>query len=115
MISNNISTMEPIQILSLVCSSTGAILFIVAVIFEIKIINKLKQIKKSLSWNFLTFFTIFFILGYVVNIVSIIFDYLVLQQVFGALVFLLGGFFVLLIIIVSNNTYGAIFDAAETS
>ena len=107
--------MEPIQILSLVCSGIGAILFIVAVNFELKIIKKLKQIKKSVPWNFLTFFTIFFFLGYVVNIVSIFFEYVVLQQVFGALVFLLGGVFVLLIIFVSYNTYGAIFEAAETS
>jgi len=107
--------MDPIQLLSLVCSSIGAILFIVAVVFELKIIKKLKQIKKPVSWNFLTFFTIFFFLGYVVNIVSIIGEFIVLQQVFGALVFLLGGVFVLLIIIVSYNTYGAIFEAAETS
>ncbi|QEE16937.1 hypothetical protein DSAG12_02768 [Promethearchaeum syntrophicum] len=107
--------MEPIQVLSLVCSSIGAVLFLVAVIFELKIIKKLKQIKKSVSWNILTFFTIFFILGYVVNIVSIIGEFLVLQQVFGALVFLFGAIFLLLIIIVSYNTYGAIFDAAETS
>jgi len=107
--------MDPIQLLSLVCSGIGAILFIVAVVFELKIINKLKQIKKPVSWNFLTFFTIFFFLGYVVNIVSIIFEYVEIQQIFGALVFLFGGVFVLLIIIVSFNTYGAIFEAAESS
>ncbi len=107
--------MEPIQLLSLLCSSAGALLFIVAVVFEFKIIKKLKQIKNPISWGFLTFFTIFFIFGYGVNIVSILGEFQVLQQVFGALIFLFGGIFLLLVIIVSYKTYVAIFDAAESS
>lgn len=107
--------MEPIQLLSLLCSSVGAILFIIAVMFEFKIIKKLQQIKKPISWGFLTFFTIFFILGYIINVVSIVGEFQVLQQVFGALVFLFGAIFLLIVIIVSYKTYGAIFDAAEST
>lgn len=105
--------MEPIQLLSLVCSSIGALLFMAAVYFEFKIIKKLRQIKKPISWSFLTFFTIFFILGYIVNVVSIIGEYVLLQQVFGALVFLFGAIFLLTVIVVSYKTYNAIFDAAN--
>jgi len=107
--------MEAIQLLSLVCSSIGAVLFALAVVYEFKIIKQLKQIKKPVSWSFLTFFTIFFILGYIINVVSILGEFLILQQVFGALVFLFGAIFLLTVIVVSYNTYNAIFSAAESS
>ncbi|UYP45640.1 hypothetical protein NEF87_001925 [Candidatus Lokiarchaeum ossiferum] len=107
--------MDPIPLLSLVCSSIGAVLFAIAVVFEFKIIKKLKQIKKPISWAFLTFFTLFFILGYIVNIISIIWELEILQQVFGALVFIFGAIFLLIVIIVSFHTYGMIFEAAEST
>ena len=105
--------MEPVQIVSLTCSIIGAIIFVVAIYYEIKIIKKLSKIKKPREWQILTFFTAFFIAGYVINIVSILLEMTLLQALFGGLVYLFGAVFLVIVIFISHKTYTLIFDAAE--
>lgn len=105
--------MEPVQILSLVSSIIGAMIFVVAIYFEAKIIQRLKKIKKPREWQILTLFTAFFIAGYVINIVSIILELSLLQALFGGLVYLFGAIFLVMVIYISHKTYTLIFDAAE--
>jgi ABC-type Co2+ transport system permease subunit len=105
--------MEPVEILSLICSIIGAIFFIVAIVYEIKIMDKVKKLKAYKKWQLLTFFTAFFFLGYVVNILSLLFGWTDVAAIFGALVYAMGGAFVLLVVYVSFTTYKVIFEAAE--
>ena len=91
----------------------GAILFIFAIHFEFQIIKKLRKIKKPKSWFLATSLTIFFILGYIVNILCVIYEWAELQMIFGALVFLFGAIFLVLVVFISFKTYSAIFEAAE--
>ena len=54
----------------------------------------------------------FFLCGYFVNVASILAGWADLQLIFGALVYALGGVFVLVVVYVSNLTYKVIFEAA---
>jgi hypothetical protein len=105
--------MEAVEILSLVCSIIGAIFFIIAIVYETKIMSKVKKLKAYKKWQLLTFFTAFFFLGYVVNILSLINEWDAIAAAFGALVYAMGGAFVLLVVYVSFTTYKVIFEAAE--
>ncbi len=106
--------MEPANILSLVSSILGALIFLAGIYYELKIIKTLKKIKKPRSWQILTLFTAFFILGYLVNIYSILFELGTLQAIFNGLVYLFGAVFLVMIIYISHKTYRLIFDATET-
>ena len=110
--------MDGFDILSIICSILGAVIFIYAIVYEFKIIKQLKKIKKPRSWQLVTVFTIFFTLGYVINIVGIILAENIpiwgeIREVLNALVFLFGGVFVAVVILISHKTYGLIFEAAE--
>ena len=105
--------MEPVEILSLICSIVGAIFFIFALKYEMKIMRKVKKLKAYKKWQLATSFTAFFFLGYVVNILSLIFGWADVAAIFGALVYAMGGAFVLLVVYVSFTTYKIIFEAAE--
>ena len=105
--------MESIQILSLICSILGAFLFLYAIKVEFDIIKKLEKIKKSAQWKLITLLTGFFLLGYVVNIITILMEITTLREIFNALVFGFGAIFLLSVIMISNHTYSVIFEAAE--
>jgi len=105
--------LELIDILGIICSIVGAILFIYAITVEFKIINRLKQVKKPNKWRLATYLTIFFLLGYAINILCILLGWVEVQQIFGALVFAMGAVFVLLVISISHKTYTIIFEEAE--
>lgn len=105
--------MEPYQILSLVSSIVGALIFFIGIYYEIKIIRTLKKIKKPREWQILTLLTAFFISGYVINIVSIFLEMTALQALFSGLVYLFGAIFLVMVIYISHKTYTLIFEAAE--
>ena len=105
--------MEPVEILSLICSIIGAIFFIIALKYEMKIMTNVKKLQAYKKWRCATFFTAFFFLGYVVNILSLGFQWTEVAAIFGALVYAMGGMFVLLVVYMSFTTYKVIFDAAE--
>lgn len=105
--------MDPVEILSFICSIIGAIFFIIAIVYETKIMSKVKKLKAYKKWLLLTFFTGFFFLGYVVNLLSLYFRWTDVAAVFGALVYAMGGAFVLLVVYISFTTYKVIFEAAE--
>ena len=105
--------MEAPEIFLLVCSLVGALIFIYAIRIELDIINKLKRIKKPNNWLIATILTGFFLIGYVVNIISVLFGLIELQQIFGSLVFALGAIFLVLVISISNKTYSIIFEEIE--
>ena len=105
--------MDWIDILSILCSIGGAVLFVYALMLEQQIIAKLKKIKQPHSWQMAMGLTAFFLVGYIVNIVAVVAELHELQMVFGALIFLFGGIFLSLVISISLKTYTAIFAAVE--
>lgn len=106
-------SLGPYEILSIVCSIGGAIMFIIAILIERKIIKLLNKIKNPKSWKLEMFFTGFFFLGYILNIVSIFLEWEEVQLIFNGLVFLFGAIFLLLVVYLSFKTYSVIFKAAE--
>lgn len=105
--------MDPINLLSLVCSIIGAGLFVVAASYEVQIIKKLDQLKKANKWKIALGLTMFFFIGYIVSIIGVLDENMLLLQVFNALVYLFGAVFLLLVIMISFRTYSVIFDVAE--
>jgi uncharacterized protein with PQ loop repeat len=105
--------LDYIDILGLICSIVGALIFLIAIKSEFSIIKKLKAIKKPHSWQMATGFTIFFFFGYVINVIAILAEFTVLREVFGSLIFMFGAIFLVLVVSISDKTYSAIFDAAE--
>lgn len=102
-----------IDILGLVCSIAGAMIFLMAIKTEFSIIGQLKEIKKPVSWQIATGFTIFFFFGYIVNIVAILGNITEIRDVFSSLIFLFGALFLVLVVSISDRTYRAIFEAAR--
>jgi uncharacterized protein with PQ loop repeat len=104
---------DSIDILGIGCSIAGALIFLIAIKSEINIISQLKKIKRPLSWQVATGFTIFFFFGYVVNVVAILTESELLNRVFNSLVFLFGAIFLVLVVSISEKTYRAIFEIAQ--
>lgn len=105
--------MTPIEIMSMVFSIVGAILFIVSLKIEINIIEKLRHTKAYKKWFVILILTIFFLIGYVINIYSLIVGSTEIQLIFEALIFLFGAIFLLIVVYISYSTYKIIFEEAE--
>jgi hypothetical protein len=105
--------MEPIEWINVFFSIGGAILFIIAFIFEKRIITLLNKIKKGSKWFVALILTGVFFFGYIANIYAVLTGNIVLQSIFTAIVYLFGGIFVVLVVTTAHSTYKAIFEAAE--
>lgn len=106
--------LDAIDIMGVICSFAGAMIFLLAIKSEFSIISQLRRIKKPISWQFATGFTIFFFFGYVINAVAILTETEILSRVFNSLVFLVGAIFLVMVVWISEKTYRAIFEAAES-
>jgi hypothetical protein len=105
--------MEPIFIIDICFSIVGALLFIAAFIYELRIIKLLTRIKKGGKWIIATVLTGLFFFGYIANIYAVVVENVLLQSIFNAIVYLFGAIFLILVILISYSTYHVIFEAAE--
>ena len=105
--------MEYYEWLSVIFSVIGIVIFLFAIQYENKIIKLLDRIKKAKKWEILRIFTIFFLCGYLVNIIGLSLQLMDLINIFNACVYLGGAVFVIMIVYISFNTYNVIFAQAE--
>ena len=98
--------MDWINILTIVSSSIGIIVFGISFYFMIKIISLFpKEATISKYWKIALSLVVLFTLGYVLAIVGAAVDIDVLNQIITPIVYLFGSIFVLIMVLLSLRTY----------
>ncbi|MHA1144781.1 MAG: hypothetical protein ACTSRW_08605 [Candidatus Helarchaeota archaeon] len=99
---------------SIICSTVGLIMFILANIIVYKILQLFPKARMRRDWLIIFILIAFFSMGYVVNIVSVALNLIMVELIMQALVYLFGAIFVFIIIQLSYKTYKIILEAAES-
>jgi len=95
--------MYDLNLFNLICNIIGLFVFMVSIIIEIKLFKLLKHDKNKIKWVIVICFTIFFTLGYIIDIISIIFSFVFLRDIMIGFVYLFGSLFVLGVFIIALN------------
>ena len=104
---------DPISILNVVCCVIGLIVFCICEFLVIKILQLFPKAKMRRDWIAILILIGFFIIGYVVNIVSLLLNLTVVVIFMQAFVYVLGAVFVFVIIHLSYRTYKLLLEAAN--
>ncbi len=94
--------------LNLICSIGGIIFFV----YSLSLIRKIKKLfpgsKVTKKWFLRQSLIIIFLMGYILNIVFLLFDLIDLIAIMTAFVYFFGGLFVFIIIKLVHKTYTTI-------
>ncbi len=110
----NGSTIDIFGYLNIICAIIGICLFIYCNLIVFKILDLFPKAKMRKDWKIINILIIFFLIGYLVNIISVILGLTEILIVMQAFVYAFGAFFVLLVVRLSYRTYKILLEAAET-
>ncbi|MHA1266515.1 MAG: hypothetical protein ACTSRS_14870 [Candidatus Helarchaeota archaeon] len=105
--------MEWYSVINLIFSINGIILFIYSSWRLKRIITLLPTAKIMRYWRICRLFIMFFTIGYLVNVLGLIFNQLLIQEIMYAMVYLIGAIFVAGVIEITYVTFRLIVEAAE--
>ena len=101
-------------IINVAFSIAGIIIFIICEIIIIKILNLFPKAKMRLDWKVNFILILFFICGYLVNIIALLLNITVILMFMQAFVYIFGAIFVLVVINLSYRTYKILIKTATT-
>lgn len=107
-------SLDIFQILNIICSFIGVGLFIIGEIIVMKILNLFPKAKMRKDWQVIFILILFFIGGYVVNIISVFLNIIVVLTFMQAFVYVFGAIFVFIVIRLSYRTYKILLETAES-
>ena len=102
-----------LYVFEVVCSIIGLTCFLLSIL----VISKIRKLFPSSNvikkWNILQLLIVFFIIGYIANIILITLELTDIVLIMSAFVYLMGGIFVLIIINLSYKTYKLILSSKK--
>jgi len=102
-------------IINIVFSIAGIIIFIVCEFIVLNILKLFPKAKMRTDWKVIFILVIFFISGYVVNIIALLLNISPILMFMQAFVYIFGAIFVLIVINLSYRTYKILIKTAENS
>jgi len=100
--------------LNLICAIIGIVLFIYSNWIILKILKMFPKAKIRRDWKIINTLIIFFVGGYIVNIIAVLLNNTPVILAMQAFVYAFGAFFVFLIIRLSYKTYKIIIEASKS-
>lgn len=98
--------------LNIICAIIGACLFIYSVLIINSILTLFPKAKIRKDWKIIDVLIIFFLLGYIVNIIAVSFEISSILIIMQAFVYAFGALFVLIVVRLSHKTYKILISTA---
>ena len=100
------------SILNIVCAVVGGLIFVFSTLQVNKILKLFPSSRMTKDWKIIRILIVFFLVGYILNIIAVLQDLQSVLLVMQALVYLFGALFVLMVIRLSLKTYKVILKTA---
>lgn len=105
--------MEYYSILNIVCAIAGMFIFIYCIQIVSKILLLFPNAKMTKSWKIIRVLIVFFLIGYVLNIIAVFLEMNEVLLIMQALVYLFGALFVFIVVRLSHITYQLLRQSAK--
>ncbi|MHA1784498.1 MAG: hypothetical protein ACTSVE_04830 [Candidatus Helarchaeota archaeon] len=102
------------ELISIICSIIGILIFIYGEYLVIKILELFPKAKMRRDWKIIFILIVFFIGGYVVNIISLLCEITLIITFMQAFVYIFGAIFVFIVIRLSYKTYKILIETAQS-
>ncbi len=99
--------------LNITCAVLGIALFIYCNVIVVNILRLFPKAKMRRDWKIINVLIIFFLIGYVINIIAVILGITEILLMMQAFVYAFGALFVLIIVRLSYKTYKILIETAQ--